>query len=133
MSREENYWLGLLGGVIVLGLSLELVRRRHVRGRLALGWVFVGVAAVFFALFPAALWWLAGVLQVKVPLNLVLFAGVLFLLVITMQLASEVGRLEARTRRLAEEIAILTMRRPEPDSGEEAPEGEAADGEAPSS
>jgi hypothetical protein len=128
MRGAENYWLGLLGGVIVLGLSLELVRRRHVRGRLALGWVFVGVAAVFFAVFPAALWWLAGVLQVKVALNLVLFAGVLFLLVITMQLASEVGRLEARTRRLAEEIAILTLQQPDSDA-----DGEPSSGGAPSS
>ena len=55
---------------------------------------------------------LAGTLQVKVLLDLVLFSGVLFLFVITMQLASEVGRLEARTRRLAEEIAILTARSP---------------------
>jgi hypothetical protein len=80
---------------------------------------------VFFAVFPAALWWLAGVLQVKVPFNLVLFAGVLFLLVITMQLASEVGRLEARTRRLAEEIAILTLQGPDPDTDEEPSPGEA--------
>ena len=107
---DDNYVLGLLGGLVVLVLSLELVRRRHVRGRLALGWVVVGVGGVLIALFPAALWWVAGVLNVKVPLNLLLFGGVIFLLVITMQLANEVGRLEARTRRLAEEIAILTAR-----------------------
>ena len=111
---EESYWLGVLGGIIVLALSLELVRRRHVRGRLALGWVVVGVVSVAFALSPDALWWLAGTLNVKVPLNLVLFCGVLFLLIITMQLASEVGRLEARTRRLAEEIAILTIHNADP-------------------
>ena len=115
----ENYWLGLLGGAIVLALSMELVRRRHVRGRFALGWVVVGVGSVIFALFPSALWWLAGTLQVKVPLNLVLFCGVLFLLIITMQLASEVGRLEARTRRLAEEIAILTIHDADPSSDDQ--------------
>ncbi|MFQ6172856.1 DUF2304 domain-containing protein [Oryzobacter sp. R7] len=105
---DDNYVLGLLGGLVVLGLSLELVRRRHVRGRLALGWMVVGIGAVVLAVYPAGLYWLADVLGVRVPLNLVLFVGVLFLLVITMQLANEVGRLEAKTRRLAEEIAILT-------------------------
>lgn len=119
---DDNWILGLLGGLVVLGLSLELVRRRHVRGRLALGWVLVGVTAVLLALFPSALWWLAGLLNVKVPLNLVLFVGVIFLLVITMQLANEVGRLEARTRRLAEEIALLTTR------GEEGPSAQAPEG-----
>lgn len=107
---DDNYALGLLGGLVVLALSLELVRRRHVRGRLAIGWVVVGVGGVLIALFPAGLWWVSGVLNVKVPLNLLLFGGVIFLLVITMQLANEVGRLETRIRRLAEEIAIITTR-----------------------
>ena len=109
--RPDGYWLGLVGGVLVLALSIELVRRRHVRGRLALAWVVLGVVAVVFALFPSALTWLTTALHVQVPLNLVLFGGVLFLLVISMQLAAEVGKLEARTRRLAEEVAILGARR----------------------
>lgn len=122
--RPDGYWLGLVGGVVVLVLSIELVRRRQVRGRLALAWVVLGVVAVVFALFPGALAWLATALHVQVPLNLVLFAGVLFLLVISMQLAAEVGRLEARTRRLAEEIAILGARRSDPSTGRVPPERE---------
>jgi hypothetical protein len=108
--RPDGYWLGLVGGVLVLVLSVELVRRRYVRGRLALAWVVLGVLSVGFALFPQALGWAARTLNVQVPLNLVLFSGVLFLLVISMQLANEVGRLESRTRRLAEEVAILSSR-----------------------
>lgn len=108
--RPDGYWLGLVGGILVLVLSVELVRRRYVRGRLALAWVVLGIAAVVFALFPSALTWLTAALHVQVPLNLVLFSGVLFLLLISMQLANEVGRLEARTRRLAEEVAILSSR-----------------------
>ncbi|KRE62288.1 DUF2304 domain-containing protein [Nostocoides sp. Soil756] len=108
--RPDGYWLGLVGGVLVLGLSVELVRRRYVRGRLALAWVVLGFLSVVFALFPQALGWAARTLNVQVPLNLVLFSGVLFLLVISMQLANEVGRLESRTRRLAEEVAILGSR-----------------------
>lgn len=105
--RPDGYWLGLIGGVVVLALSLELVRRRFVRGRLAIAWLLLGSVAVVFALFPSLLTSLASAVGVRVPLNLVLFVGVLFLLVVSMQLASEVGRLEARTRRLAEEVALL--------------------------
>ena len=114
LVNTDAYWLGLVGGVVVLLLSVELVRRRHVRGRLAVAWIVLGLLAVGFALFPSALGWLAHTLRVQVPLNLVLFCGVLFLLVISMQLASEVGRLEARTRRLAEEVAILGAHKPPP-------------------
>ncbi len=105
--RPDGYWLGLVGGLVVLAMSLELVRRRHVRGRLAIAWLVLGSVAVVFAIFPSALGWVTATLHVQIPLNLILFTGVLFLLVISMQLASEVGRLESRTRRLAEEVAIL--------------------------
>jgi hypothetical protein len=105
--RPDGYWLGLVGGLVVLGMSLELVRRRHVRGRLAIAWLVLGAVSVIFALFPSLLGWITTTLHVQIPLNLILFTGVLFLLVISMQLASEVGRLESRTRRLAEEVAIL--------------------------
>ena len=105
--RPDGYWLGLVGGLVVLGMSLELVRRRFVRGRLAIAWLVLGTVSVVFALFPSLLTSMASLVGVRVPLNLVLFAGVLFLLVISMQLASEVGRLESRSRRLAEEVAIL--------------------------
>lgn len=105
--RPDGYWLGLVGGLLVLAMSLELVRRRQVRGRLALAWLMLGSVSVVFAVFPSALGWITTTLHVQVPLNLILFTGVLFLLVVSMQLASELGRLEARTRRLAEEVAIL--------------------------
>jgi len=96
-----------VGGLLVLAMSLELVRRRQVRGRLAIAWLMLGSVSVVFAVFPSALGWITTTLHVQVPLNLILFTGVLFLLVVSMQLASELGRLEARTRRLAEEVALL--------------------------
>ena len=133
--NTDAYWLGLVGGLVVLFLSVELVRRRHVRGRLAVAWIVLGLVAVGFTLFPSALGWLSTTLRVQVPLNLVLFSGVLFLLVISMQLASEVGRLEARTRRLAEEVAILGAERAkpgEPDADQDPPGPAESDGtEAP--
>ena len=107
LVRPDGYWLGLVGGLVVLAMSLELVRRRFVRGRLAIAWLVLGSLSVVFALFPSLLISLTSLVGVQVPLNLVLFAGVLFLLVVSMQLASEVGRLESRTRRLAEEIGVL--------------------------
>lgn len=113
--RPDGYWLGLIGGVVVLLMSLELVRRKFVRGRLAIAWLVLGAVSVLFALFPSLLTSMAALVGVQVPLNLVLFSGVLFLLVISMQLASEVGRLESRTRRLAEEVAILGSRLAAPD------------------
>lgn len=104
---QGGYWLGLLGGIVILVTSVEVVRRRYVRGRFAVIWSFVGAGAIVLSLFPGILAWAADVAHVQVPLNLLLFVGVIVLLVINMQLSSEVGRLDERTRILAEQIALL--------------------------
>jgi hypothetical protein len=118
---QGGYWLGLLGGIVILVTSVEVVRRRYVRGRFAVIWSFIGVGAILLSLFPGILGWAADVAHVQVPLNLLLFVGVILLLVINMQLSAEVGRLDERTRVLAEQIALLRAQ-PEPRPAEP-PEG----------
>jgi hypothetical protein len=44
---------------------------------------------------------------VAVPANLLFFMSGILLLLVSVQLSYEVSRLEARTRRLAEEVALL--------------------------
>jgi len=49
----------------------------------------------------------AVALGFQLPSNLLFFVSILFLLLVAVQLSFEVSRLEARTRRLAEEVALL--------------------------
>jgi hypothetical protein len=105
--RTDAYWLGVASGFIVVGVVVEMVRRRYLRGRFALVWVALGVGAIVVALFPALLDHAASALGVTVPLNLLLFLGSIAMLIMIMQLSSESGRLRERTRVLAEEIALL--------------------------
>ncbi|GAB3065842.1 hypothetical protein GCM10027080_01870 [Pedococcus soli] len=84
-----------------------MVRRRYLRGRYALVWVVLGTGAAALALFPNLLGRAATALGVTVPFNLLLFLGMLVMLVMIMQLSSEAGRLQERTRVLAEEVALL--------------------------
>jgi hypothetical protein len=51
--------------------------------------------------------WSADLVGVQVPSNLLFMMSALLLLVVSVQLSNEVSRVEARTRRLAEEIALL--------------------------
>ena len=59
------------------------------------------------AAFPRLVQWLADVAGVQVPANLLFFLTAILLLLVSVQLSYEVSRLEVRTRRLAEEIALL--------------------------
>lgn len=104
-----GFGLALAGAALVVLTIFEMVRRRYIRGRFAVTWIFVGVITTLMALAPGALEWAAKVTGVAVPLNLLFFIGFLGLLMILIQLTAEIGRLEKRMLRIAEEAALLRL------------------------
>ena len=100
-------WLGLVAALVMLGFVVELLRRGILRERFAALWLVVSALLVIVALFPQLLRSAADALGFSLPANLLFFASILFLLLIAVQLSYEVSRLEARTRRLAEDLALL--------------------------
>jgi hypothetical protein len=69
----------------------------------------VAILTLVVAAFPELLTWASGVLGVTVPANLLFFMASMLLLVVTVQHSSELGRLEDRTRTLAEEVGLLRL------------------------
>ena len=122
-------WLGLIAAGALLVAVLELLRRGILRERFAALWLGLGVLLVLVAAFPGLLRRVASALGFEIPSNLLFFAAIMFLLIVTVQLSYEVSRLEARTRRLAEELALLGTatfdrrtagpRTPDPQAGED--------------
>lgn len=105
-----NYIIGVLAALILLGTVIEMLRRGRLRERHALWWLVLGVIALFLALFPQVTVFMAHSLGVEVPLNLLLFLGLLVMFLVNMQQASEMTKLEDRTRELAEHVALLEYR-----------------------
>lgn len=101
-------WVGLAAALLLLGFVIELLRRGILRERFAALWLFVSVLLLLGALFPSVLTRAAGALGFQVVSNLLFFSAILFLLLVAIQLSNEVSRLEARTRRLAEDLALLS-------------------------
>ncbi len=101
-------WLGLLAALLLAGFVAELLRRGILRERFAGLWLVVSALLIVVALFPSLLRSAADALGFALPSNLLFFASILFLLLVTVQLSYEVSRLEARSRRLAEDLALLT-------------------------
>jgi hypothetical protein len=102
--------LGIAGSVTTLILLFELLRRKHLREKYAILWVLVAVMTLVVAAFPQTLFWLAGVLGVEVPANLLFFVASMVLLGISVHHSHELGRLEDQTRTLAEELALLRLK-----------------------
>jgi hypothetical protein len=130
---SSTFTLGVIGGVFTLGVLFEMLRRQRLREKYAVIWVVVVGATLTLAIFPGLLTWAADLLGVQVPANLLFFGAIMLLLAISIQLSYEIGRLEERTRTLAEEVALLRLQgeqhrdSPRRQDGIDRPEGPDAD------
>ena len=106
---KANFVLGLIGSVFTLTLHFELLRRRRLREKYAVFWVIVAMVTLVIALFPQTLIAAADVVGVAVPANLLFFGASMLLLGVSIHQSYEMGRLEDRTRTLAEEIGLLRL------------------------
>ncbi len=98
-------------GIILLVVIVELLRRRQLREKYAALWLLVGIGMLPLAFFPGLLDNLASAVGVVDGVNLVLFGGLVFLLLVCIHLCWEVSRLEEETRVLAEEVALMRAER----------------------
>ena len=96
--------------VAALILVFELLRRRRLREKYAAIWVVIALGTLIVAAFPQILRWVADLVGIQTPSNLLFFGSLIVLFAVSLQLSREVGLLEEQSRRLAEEVGTLTMR-----------------------
>lgn len=101
--------LGIAGSLIVLVALFEMLRRHRLREKYAIVWFVIAVGVLVVALFPVVLERATSALGLQVPANLLFFVASLVLLILTLQHSYELGRVEERTRTLAEEVALLRL------------------------
>lgn len=104
-----QYVLSITTAVAVLGLIVELLRRRQLKEKYAALWLSVGLVVAAVSLFPGLLGWAAGTANIQVPVNLLFFLALVLLLGVCIHLSWEASRLEERGRCLAEEVALLRL------------------------
>jgi hypothetical protein len=105
-----SYIFGILSALVSLAVVVELLRRRLLRERHALWWLFAGVMALVVGLFPATLEWAASVVGIAIPTNLVFFVSIAILVLVCLQHSAELTKLESKTRTLAETVAMQELR-----------------------
>lgn len=99
--------LAAIASVLTFVFVFHLLRKGVLREKYAALWLITSGIAFVLAVFPPALRWLADVLGVKTPANLLFFATIVLLVLVSIQLSYELSRHEMRIRRLAEEVALL--------------------------
>lgn len=105
-----SYIFGIVSAALVLGVIVELLRRRQLRERHALWWLVAGVLALIVGIFPSTLRWAAALLGFELPINLVFFVSIGILVLVALQHSAELTLLESKTRVLAEQSALQDLR-----------------------
>ena len=102
--------LAVLAAIAVFAFILWLLRKGVLKEKYAVLWLIAAAVAAFFAIVPNSARWLSNVVGVEIPSNLIFFATLVLLVLVSVQLSYELSRHEAKIRRLAEESALLEER-----------------------
>lgn len=113
MSRLDVFVAGIAIAYVLF--ILEMVRRRQLKEKYALLWVGVGAVMVLMAIARPAVDAVFKALGVSYRPAALFVLAILFLMLVVAHLSWEVSRLEGRSRKLAEEIALLRAREPKGD------------------
>ena len=103
------YILGIVAPSLVLLAVVDLLRRGKMRERHAVWWLGFGALALVGGVFPGLVEKLANLTGVELPINLVFFVAISVAFLVFLQHSSELTKLEAKTRRLAEKVAMLEL------------------------
>lgn len=95
---------------ITLTFIVYLLRSRRLREKYAAIWLVVLVIVVVLGAFPRVLFRVATIVGVETPTNLLFAASLVVLLLVCIQLSTEISQLEEETRTIAEELALLNRR-----------------------
>lgn len=104
-----TYIFGILAALLTLAVVVDLLRRGRMRERHAIWWLLAGFLALLIGIFPGILDWVAGLIGVGAPVNLVFFVSIAVLFLVCIQHSTELTNVESKTRTLAERSALQQL------------------------
>ena len=99
--------LVLLATLVSLLFIVRMVRRNQLPSRYALLWLSIGLVIAFLATFPGLLDRVSSALGIAYAPGAFFLGAITLLFLIVVHFSWELSRLDARTRLLAEELAVL--------------------------
>ena len=86
---------------------INKIRNKGIELKYSLVWLALGTGIIIFTCFPKLTTWLAHVLGISQPMNMLFFEGFCFMLPIIFSLSVSVSRLSNKVKRLTQEMALL--------------------------
>lgn len=126
MSTAAHVFIVVLT-VISLLFIVRMVRRNQLPSRYALLWLSIGVVIAFLAVFPRVLDRVSSWMGIGYAPGTFFLGAITLLLLIVVHFSWELARLDARTRLLAEELAVLRADPPQDRPRSPIPENQPVD------
>lgn len=100
---------------IILSLTLllvifELVRRRKLKEKYAILWIFTGLGILILAVFNNLLSGMAHLFGIKLPINVVYFFGIFFIIIINLHFSMVISALYEQNKKIAQKLALLEIK-----------------------
>ena len=95
--------------VAIVVMVFTQVRNQKMKEKYAALWIIVSLVIIVLVALPSLLFWLADLVGVITPVNLLFLLAILLLIAVCLHLTFEVAKLNEDTRILAEEAAINRM------------------------
>ena len=86
---------------------INLVRKKKMDFKYALGWLFIILCIFILTVWPSLLDILARVLGIASPMNMLFFFGFCFAVMVIFSLSITISHLSDRVKKLSQEIAII--------------------------
>ncbi len=99
--------LTLVVGIVLAGIILYLVRRDHLHGPYALGWLLLAAGIIVIAVWPRLIDEVGRLVGIYYPPILVCLGAIAALLIKSLISDLERSRQERSLRRLSQKVAIL--------------------------
>lgn len=99
----------IIGCLIVLGLLhlVRMTRREKIEFRFALPWAGMALILLLLDIFPGIPVWLARLMGIATPSNMLFLLGMLFLLMLVFMLSTALSNAQKKIKQMAQEIALM--------------------------
>lgn len=106
MSPRLQLVIAVAAIVAILYIG-NLVRIRRLELKYALIWFLVGILLLIFDLFPGLLPIMSMALGITLPINMLTFLGLVFVLMIIFSQTIVISNLTRKSKRLTQEVGLL--------------------------
>ena len=99
-----------VASVCFLIIGLRFIRRQHLSVSHSLLWLVLGIAGIAAALIPSWVFALSGLLGFELPVNLIFFVCIFFLIVAVLSISMVASSQADMIRSLVQDVSLLTQR-----------------------